>query len=353
MKIASRAVVLVLLVAVQAPAAPPQLPEKVVADWKKAGSRTGWMRPEPHGGYFGFKPAKGSKDDYLPAFCPDGKAALPSALPDPGKPFGLRLSFNKHLTDDSLKNLAHLKSLRVLVLDNTNVTGAGMKHLAGLKNLQALYLRHTKTTATGLKELVPLEKLRLLDLYATEMDDAGLAELAKIKSLHWVRLGWAKKVTDAGVKNLAALPELRWLDLSDTSVTGDSLKDLAKLEKLESLDLSSTPVRDESLKALCRAKSLQELRLQGTAITDAGLKHVAGMKGLRKLDLSGTTGITEKGRAELKRPCRGARSTSNPTCSSVVILDIDTRLKNLLNQVRCLVGKPAAQPEPLYPLQQR
>ena len=88
---------------------------------------------------------------------------------------------------------------------------------------------------------------------------------------------------------------------------GDSLKDLAKLEKLESLDLSSTPVRDESMKALCLAKSLQELRLQGTAITDAGLKHVAGMKGLRKLDLSGITGITEKGRAELKRALPGCQ----------------------------------------------
>src|SRR3954453_10588456 len=115
MKIASRAVVvLVLLVAVRAPAAPPQLPEKAVPDWKKAGSRTGWMRPEPHGGYFGFMPAEGSRDDYLPAFYPAGKAALPAGLPGPAKPFGLRLSFNKHVTDDSLKDLAHLVSLRVL-----------------------------------------------------------------------------------------------------------------------------------------------------------------------------------------------------------------------------------------------
>ncbi len=158
MNIASRAVVLVLLVAAQAPAAPPQLPEKVVADWKKAGNRTGWMRPEPHGGYFGFMPAEGAKDDYLPAFYPDGKAAPLAGLPDPGIPFGLRLSFNKYLTDDSLKDLAHLKSLRVLVLDNTNVTGAGMKHLAGLENLQSLYLRHTRTTGRGAEGTGPAQE---------------------------------------------------------------------------------------------------------------------------------------------------------------------------------------------------
>jgi len=65
----------------------------------------------------------------------------------------------KQITDEGLKNLADMTELRELILDGTNITDAGLKHLAKLKKLERLVLSYTKVTDEGMVELTKLPKL--------------------------------------------------------------------------------------------------------------------------------------------------------------------------------------------------
>jgi uncharacterized protein (TIGR02996 family) len=59
-----------------------------------------------------------------------------------------------HITDDGLRNLAHLKRLTVLSLEGQSVTDAGLMHVLGLKKLEYLELSGTQATVAGASELL-------------------------------------------------------------------------------------------------------------------------------------------------------------------------------------------------------
>ncbi|MGA0559425.1 c-type cytochrome domain-containing protein [Larkinella sp. VNQ87] len=95
-----------------------------------------------------------------------------------------------------------------LKLGDTEVSDATLAQVAQLKNLQKLHLEQTKVTDNGLKNLKNLPYLEYLNLYGTGVTDAGLKELAGMKNLKTVYL-WQTKVTDEGVAELKkALPNL-------------------------------------------------------------------------------------------------------------------------------------------------
>jgi internalin A len=69
-------------------------------------------------------------------------------------------------------------------LSSRNAGGdAGMKELAGLKNLQELHLNDTRVTDAGLKELAGLDSLETLYVGGTEVTGVGLKGLAGPKIL--------------------------------------------------------------------------------------------------------------------------------------------------------------------------
>ncbi|MFC5412986.1 c-type cytochrome domain-containing protein [Larkinella bovis] len=95
-----------------------------------------------------------------------------------------------------------------LKLGDTDVTDATLAQVAQLKNLQKLHLEQTSVTDAGLKNLKNLPYLEYLNLYGTAVTDAGIKELAGLKNLKTVYL-WQTKVTDAGVAELKkSLPNL-------------------------------------------------------------------------------------------------------------------------------------------------
>ena len=53
------------------------------------------------------------------------------------------------MTDTGLVQLAELKNLGILNLDDTAITDAGLEHLRGLPKLTTLLLERTKVTAEG------------------------------------------------------------------------------------------------------------------------------------------------------------------------------------------------------------
>lgn len=95
-----------------------------------------------------------------------------------------------------------------LKLGDTEITDATLVQVAKLKNLQKLHVEQTNITDAGLKNLTGLANLEYLNLYGTGVTDAGLAELTNLKNLKTVYL-WQTKATEQGLANLKkAMPSL-------------------------------------------------------------------------------------------------------------------------------------------------
>jgi len=71
---------------------------------------------------------------------------------------------NTQITNEALKTIGELTTLRSLNLSNTAIDDDGLKHLQNLANLQQLYLGDTLVTGDGLKYLHGLETLSTLSL---------------------------------------------------------------------------------------------------------------------------------------------------------------------------------------------
>jgi internalin A len=197
--------------------APKPLPPQIAKVWRDAGVQVGWMRISNDldaDDYFRDDKAPTGE---LPAFrygtpsCvpltkqPPWKAGVLVKLPDPGVPFALEM-WATPLNDVGLKELAHLKSMRMLKLAITLVSDAGMKELAGLKSLRVLDIGdngwHTNVISdAGLKHLAGLTNLQSLNLHDTKVTDAGLKELVALKNLQRLYL-FATETTREGVAAL-------------------------------------------------------------------------------------------------------------------------------------------------------
>src|SRR5260370_4420694 len=132
------------------------------------------------------------------------------------------------LQDPALTNLAKLKNLKELRLEQTEIKGqtlspfismrfldrthtrftdAGMQSLACISHLSKLYLHHPLVTAEGLKWIQNLRELTELDLYGTRITDAGLAYLSQLTPLTSLNLLGAP-LTDAGLDHLIGMTRL-------------------------------------------------------------------------------------------------------------------------------------------------
>ena len=259
-----------------------ELPAELVAAWKKAGAKVGWMTNDM---FFG-EGAVGQKGDVPAFYFQVWTPGVVVNLPQPQTAFGLDLGGqlklsdkfagrNVTVTDAAVKELVGLKNLQSLNLGLTNVTDEGLKELVGLKNLQSLNIGClTKVTDAGLKELASLKSLQLLNLHGAGITNAGLKELAGLKSLQSLDLT-GTLITDAGLKELAALKSLQWLNLDFArDVTDVGVKELASLKSLRWLNLDFTQVSDAGLKELAVLKSLQKLSLERTKVTKAGVAEL-------------------------------------------------------------------------------
>lgn len=98
-----------------------------------------------------------------------------------------RLS-KRPITDEQLRRLGSLKSIRALSLDGTQVTDAGLLHLPATGNLQEVNLAGTAVTDAGLETLARIESLTTIGLDGTSITDAGLARLTSMPNLKVVYL---------------------------------------------------------------------------------------------------------------------------------------------------------------------
>jgi hypothetical protein len=92
----------------------------------------------------------------------------------------LYMANNAKITDETLKHLEGMASLRLLDLDDTAVTDEGLTSLAKLPKLEVLRLSRTKVTDTGFKtHLAELPKLTEVTLRGTEVATSTLRAWTK------------------------------------------------------------------------------------------------------------------------------------------------------------------------------
>lgn len=116
-----------------------------------------------------------------------------------------RLS-NRPITDEQLRRLGSLKSIRALSLDGTQVTDAGLVHLPATGNLQEVNLAGTAVTDAGLETLARIESLTTIGLDGTSITDAGLARLTSMPNLKVVYLSKTNVTPKAAAAFEASMP---------------------------------------------------------------------------------------------------------------------------------------------------
>lgn len=203
------------------------------------------------------------------------------------------------VSDEGLRYLSALPSLRELSLKCERIRGPGFTYVARIPSLEFLEIRGDNNTggpsSSALKHLSGAHSLKALLLFwTTNITDAAIPNLAKIPNLEdlkFVKMGGVLKITDAGMPHLAEMTKLRRLDLGATMVTDDGLVHLRGLTRLDSLRLPlSSPIHatghtitDTALREASQHKELRYLFAGSGEFTDEGLLHLANLEHLEKL----------------------------------------------------------------------
>jgi hypothetical protein len=206
------------------------------------------------------------------------------------------------ITDDALKHLDGLTELRVLGLASTQCNGTGFRHLKALKKLENVNFHFTPLNDEGLQAITQVPISGRLWFAHTRFTDAGAACLKNLTQLK--RCGLGSTANGSSGEAVAALTNLLLEDLAllDNQASPVGLAHVAKIATLRRLDVSYAPtVKDESMKLVAQMPALEEFKLGSAQVTDDGLRALAASKSLKKLSLSALKGITPMGIGSLRK----------------------------------------------------
>ncbi|MGZ0172538.1 MAG: leucine-rich repeat domain-containing protein [Planctomycetales bacterium] len=193
------------------------------------------------------------------------------------------------ISDSALEQLAGLRRLRSVLLNETGVTDAGMATLGKIPTLQNVDLRGCTISNAGLEPLAALSELKALRLSgesgATSVDDDGMVHVAKMKNLKALLLDFLW-VSEVGLEQLAGLDRLEELYLAKTLVGDDALATMSQFPRLKKLRISQCQFENEGLAHLAKVTTLEDLDLsENNQINDLGMPHLSKLKKLKRLNL--------------------------------------------------------------------
>lgn len=194
-------------------------------------------------------------------------------------------------TGSGLKALADLPHLRELEYGSSGTRG-GYSEVQGFKKLEKLWTSGN-LTEEDLKGIGKITTLKTLSIAHATVTDASLKELANLNNLKTLGLH-DTEITDRGLKGLEGLMNLEHISLGRTKITSQGLKSLGTLKNLQSLGLSETKVGDDGVQALLGLEKLRSLDLSYTRLTDAGLLQLGQLSALNYVSVRGSQ-VTAKG----------------------------------------------------------
>ncbi|MFI4874081.1 MAG: hypothetical protein ACIALR_02010, partial [Blastopirellula sp. JB062] len=161
-----------------------------------------------------------------------------------------RIDLNQcEVSDQTLQAIAELPELRALYLERTAVTSAGVAALESCQNLEELMLADCPIDDQALETIGKLPQLSLLSLSRTPITDAGMAHLHEMPNLRTLYLR-GSAVAGQGFAHLKGSPELELIDFSDSSLDLNAIQTLQAFPKLDRLFLGRTPLDDRLLAEL-------------------------------------------------------------------------------------------------------
>lgn len=205
------------------------------------------------------------------------------------------------VTDDAMSSIGKLTNLKVLALDFLKfAAGAdGLRQLSDLKNVEELYIGNTLVNDESLEVIAQnFPKLKKLRVAASQVSDEGAKHIAKLSNLEELDVSENSLLFDTGLEHLAGMKQLKKLNCYRLQILGEPL---AGLTNLEWLNVDNTNVDDFSLEYFKDMNKLTFLHLGSNAgITDEGLPQLSHLTNLKDLKVT-RTGVTAGGVAELKK----------------------------------------------------
>ena len=202
----------------------------------------------------------------------------------------------KKLTDAALISFPELPRLRRVELLRIRISDDALRHLSGVESLRELVLVHTGAAAPGLEYLSPTG-LTYLEVSSNRVTGKDLGQLAAIESLkEVVLLCPSAKISD--FPSLAPLTQLQALVIDRTPLGEDGLERLRPLKNLRKLVIDGSTITDENVSALNDLTELRHLSLGGARLTNEGLKSL-NLPNLKYLALRKCVGISDEGLANL------------------------------------------------------
>jgi len=199
------------------------------------------------------------------------------------------VSFEHHeLTDQSLKEIARLRGVKILSLAYTHLSNDGLKHLTKLP-LTGLSLSDTNVSDEGMVHVSKITTLHYLNLSQTDVTDKALQLFRDMKDLNDLQLS-GTQITTTGLNELVQYHQPLWkLVINETSISNDDLKTIAKLENLSNIFLDGTDITGDGLAAFKNHKHLTKLYLTNCKIKDRDIAIIArDLPQLVVLDLTRT-----------------------------------------------------------------
>jgi hypothetical protein len=249
------------------------------------------------------------------------------------------------LTDEALKAVCQIRSLKELSIGGRRFTDDGIGMLAGLANLETLHIERPGVDNETLKQLAKLPKLRTLRW--TDQSDVTLSGLNALNGLAGLEtLGTGEVYQDHKGLDLSHLRNLKTLAVgmhwqttrvgAETIYTLDEFQNsdlacLSGLTELERLSLVGPGIGDEGLKHLASLTRLESLSVGGSpSLTDAGLRHLVNLHRLDSL-LIHDSRITERGLAHLYplKTLRTLRIATSVPISKQAMVRLGTELPRL------------------------
>ena len=247
----------------------------------------------------------------------------------------------RKVTDEGLKSIASIASLRGLGLAQCDITDEGVRALS--ENMQTLGLAETNITDKSMRDIAKMRSLILLNVTDGDISDEGLCQITQLPLVElWVghtkvtdsslimlgrgkanlntlcaintrvsekglralkhmpiwrlELGNCMNVDDDCIKMLAAdFPKLTSLTIDDTGVTPACFKTLAKIKGLTFLRLSRLRFKESDLEPIMTLPNLQAIDLTNTNVTDAIFEKLAKMPSLKEVTCNECQNLTLAG----------------------------------------------------------
>jgi hypothetical protein len=201
------------------------------------------------------------------------------------------------ISEQAMRYIAKMYALKELSMRDTSIQDDWLVHLENLPLLH-LSIYGSKVTDEGMKHLAKITSLRSLNLSETDITDEGIRNLKPLKELINMNLT-RTRITNDGVREFKAFRHLRNVDLDHTQVTPECLKTLIKIKSLWSVSFTDMPLTEADLRVLSGTR-LHRFGFNRCEISDDDLVEIANFEqNITKLDLS-KNAFTDKGIDHLK-----------------------------------------------------